>query len=95
MRMNGADRELDQPTPFSEMKIVSISAVGMENSVLLVAGLGEHSVAEQMWRATSGSTLVRHDLSGLADGSYTAGSTDCSPNCAWTTGTCRAPCGWA
>lgn len=68
MRMNDADRELDQPKPFIEMKIISIYAVGMENSVMLVAGLGEHSVAEEVWRATAGSTLVRHDLSRLADG---------------------------
>lgn len=58
----------DRPTHAIEMKIVSIYAVAMENSVILVAGLGEHGVAEEVWRATAGSTLVRHDLSRLADG---------------------------
>ncbi|ONI91563.1 cobalamin biosynthesis protein CobW [Saccharothrix sp. ALI-22-I] len=40
----------------------------METSVILVAGLGEHVVAEEVWRALPGSVLVRHDLSGLAEG---------------------------
>lgn len=40
----------------------------METSVILVAGLGEHVVAEEVWRALPGAVLVRHDLGGLADG---------------------------
>lgn len=40
----------------------------MGTSVILVAGLGEHVVAEEAWRALPGSVLVRHDLSRLAEG---------------------------
>ncbi|WP_238598043.1 hypothetical protein [Saccharothrix sp. ALI-22-I] len=40
----------------------------MDTSVVLVAGLGEHTVAEEVWRALPGAVLVRHDLSRLADG---------------------------
>ncbi|MBP2337251.1 G3E family GTPase [Saccharothrix coeruleofusca] len=40
----------------------------MDTSVVLVAGLGEHSVAEEVWRALPGSVLVSHDLSELSDG---------------------------
>lgn len=40
----------------------------METPVVLVAGLGEHTVAEEVWQALPGSVLVRHDLSLLAEG---------------------------
>ncbi|MFC5054217.1 hypothetical protein [Saccharothrix xinjiangensis] len=40
----------------------------METPVVLVAGLGERTAAEQVWQALPGSLPVRHDLHGLADG---------------------------
>jgi G3E family GTPase len=40
----------------------------METSVVLVAGLGEHVVAEEVWRTLPGAVLVRHDLSRLTEG---------------------------
>lgn len=40
----------------------------MDTTVILVAGLGEHVVAEEVWRALPGAVLVRHDLSRLAEG---------------------------
>ncbi|HEX6339883.1 ribosome hibernation factor-recruiting GTPase MRF [Umezawaea sp.] len=40
----------------------------MRTEVVLVAGLAEHDVAEEFWRACPGSVLVRHDLRDLADG---------------------------
>ncbi|WP_158839770.1 ribosome hibernation factor-recruiting GTPase MRF [Saccharothrix deserti] len=40
----------------------------MGTEVVLVAGLAHHDVADELWRASPGSVLVRHDLSGLAEG---------------------------
>lgn len=40
----------------------------MGTDVVLVAGLADHDVADEIWRASPESALVRHDLSGLADG---------------------------
>ncbi|CAL9573539.1 putative protein [Actinosynnema sp. ALI-1.44] len=40
----------------------------MDTTAILVAGLGEHVVAEEVWRALPGAVLVRHDLSRLAEG---------------------------
>ncbi|MFJ6671886.1 ribosome hibernation factor-recruiting GTPase MRF [Actinosynnema sp. NPDC091369] len=40
----------------------------MGTEVLLVSGLAQHDVAEEVWRATPGSVLVRHDLRDLAQG---------------------------
>ncbi len=40
----------------------------MGTEVVLVAGLAHHDVADELWRASPESVLVRHDLSGLADG---------------------------
>ncbi|MFD0201976.1 MULTISPECIES: GTP-binding protein [Saccharothrix] len=40
----------------------------MDTSVILVAGLGEHTVAEEVRRALPGAVLVRHDLARLAEG---------------------------
>jgi G3E family GTPase len=40
----------------------------MGTEVVLVAGLAEHDVAEEVWRTSPGSVLVRHDLSRLAEG---------------------------
>ncbi|WP_447007878.1 ribosome hibernation factor-recruiting GTPase MRF [Saccharothrix isguenensis] len=40
----------------------------MGTEVLLVAGLAQHDVAEEVWRASRGSVLVRHDLRDLAQG---------------------------
>ncbi|WP_246292117.1 GTP-binding protein [Lentzea indica] len=40
----------------------------MAAQVVLVAGLTRHDVADELWRASPESVLVRHDLSGLADG---------------------------
>ncbi|GAA3661139.1 G3E family GTPase [Lentzea atacamensis] len=40
----------------------------MAAQVVLVAGLTHHDVADELWRASPESVLVRHDLSGLADG---------------------------
>ena len=40
----------------------------MGTEVLLVAGLAHHDVAEEVWRASPGSVLVRHDLRDLAEG---------------------------
>ncbi|MEU4768052.1 GTP-binding protein [Actinosynnema sp. NPDC023794] len=40
----------------------------MGTEVVLVAGLVEHDVAEELWRALPGSVLVRHDLRDLAEG---------------------------
>ncbi|MFD0200868.1 MULTISPECIES: ribosome hibernation factor-recruiting GTPase MRF [Saccharothrix] len=40
----------------------------MGTEVLLVAGLAPHDVAEEVWRASPGSVLVRHDLRDLAHG---------------------------
>ncbi len=40
----------------------------MGTEVLLVAGLMRHDVAEEVWRASPGSVLVRHDLRDLAQG---------------------------
>ncbi|MGM1064898.1 ribosome hibernation factor-recruiting GTPase MRF [Saccharothrix sp. Mg75] len=40
----------------------------MGTEVVLVAGLAQHDVAEEVWRALPGSVLVRHDLRGLAEG---------------------------
>ncbi|GAA1301766.1 ribosome hibernation factor-recruiting GTPase MRF [Saccharothrix xinjiangensis] len=40
----------------------------METEVVLVAGLADHDVAEEVWRASPGSVLVRHDLRDLAQG---------------------------
>ncbi|PRY46561.1 ribosome hibernation factor-recruiting GTPase MRF [Umezawaea tangerina] len=40
----------------------------MKTVVVMVAGLGEHRVAERVWRAREGSVLVRHDLGRVADG---------------------------
>ena len=51
-----------------ELKMIVVYGGGMETSVILVAGLGEHVVAEEVWRAVPGSVLVRHDLSRLAEG---------------------------
>jgi G3E family GTPase len=48
--------------------MISIYSGRMDTSVVLVAGLGEHSVAEEAWRALPGAVLVRHDLGGLAEG---------------------------
>lgn len=35
---------------------------------MVVAGMGAHGVAEEVWRSSPGSVLVRHDLSRLVDG---------------------------
>ncbi|HEX7302077.1 ribosome hibernation factor-recruiting GTPase MRF [Lentzea sp.] len=40
----------------------------MGTEVVLVAGFGQNDVADEIWRATPGSVLVRHDLRGLAEG---------------------------
>ncbi|WP_434445523.1 CobW family GTP-binding protein [Lentzea sp. E54] len=40
----------------------------MAARVVLVAGFTPHDVADELWRASPESMLVRHDLSGLADG---------------------------
>lgn len=40
----------------------------MAAQVVLVAGFAHHDVADELWRASPESVLVRHDLSGLADG---------------------------
>ncbi|MFD1149872.1 CobW family GTP-binding protein [Saccharothrix hoggarensis] len=40
----------------------------METVVVVVAGMGGHGVAEEVWRASPGSVLVRHDLSALSSG---------------------------
>jgi G3E family GTPase len=40
----------------------------MGTEVVLVAGLADHDVADEIWRASPESVLVRHDLSGLAEG---------------------------
>ncbi|MBY8851370.1 ribosome hibernation factor-recruiting GTPase MRF [Saccharothrix longispora] len=40
----------------------------MRTEVVLVAGLADHDVAEELWRACPGSVLVRHDLRDLAGG---------------------------
>ncbi|MDX8035302.1 GTP-binding protein [Lentzea sp. BCCO 10_0856] len=40
----------------------------MAARVVLVAGFTPHDVADELWRAAPQSVLVRHDLSGLADG---------------------------
>lgn len=40
----------------------------MAARVVVVAGFGPHDVADEFWRAAPESVLVRHDLSGLADG---------------------------
>ncbi|MFD4676120.1 GTP-binding protein [Lentzea sp. NPDC058450] len=40
----------------------------MAARVVLVAGFTHHDVADELWRASPESSLVRHDLSGLADG---------------------------
>ncbi|NUT49029.1 MAG: cobalamin biosynthesis protein CobW [Saccharothrix sp.] len=40
----------------------------MGTEVVLVAGLARHDVAEEIWRASPGAVLVRHDLRGLAAG---------------------------
>jgi G3E family GTPase len=40
----------------------------MAARVVLVAGFTPHDVADELWRASPESVLVRHDLSGLADG---------------------------
>ena len=40
----------------------------MAARVVLVAGFTHHDVADEFWRASPESVLVRHDLSGLADG---------------------------
>lgn len=40
----------------------------MGTEVVLVAGFAAHDVAEEVWRASPGSALVRHDLRGLAEG---------------------------
>ncbi|MCS7479084.1 CobW family GTP-binding protein [Umezawaea endophytica] len=40
----------------------------MKTVVVMVAGVAEHPVAEEVWRALEGSVLVRHDLSRVAEG---------------------------
>ncbi|MEU7474893.1 GTP-binding protein [Lentzea sp. NPDC042327] len=40
----------------------------MAARVVLVAGFTQHDVADEVWRASPDSVLVRHDLSRLADG---------------------------
>lgn len=40
----------------------------MKTVVVMVAGVTEHRVAEEVWRAEEGSVLVRHDLSRIAEG---------------------------
>ncbi|HEX6347572.1 ribosome hibernation factor-recruiting GTPase MRF [Umezawaea sp.] len=40
----------------------------MKTVVVMVAGVAEHPVAEEVWRALEGSVLVRHDLSRIAEG---------------------------
>jgi G3E family GTPase len=40
----------------------------MAARVVLVAGFTHHDVGDELWRASPESVLVRHDLSGLADG---------------------------
>jgi G3E family GTPase len=40
----------------------------MAARVVLVAGFTHHEVADELWRASPESVLVRHDLSSLADG---------------------------
>jgi G3E family GTPase len=40
----------------------------MAAQVVLVAGFTHHDVADELWLASPESVLVRHDLSGLADG---------------------------
>jgi len=40
----------------------------MKTVVVMVAGVAEHPVAEEVWRAIEGSVLVRHDLSRIAEG---------------------------
>lgn len=40
----------------------------MAAQVVLVAGFTQHDVADELWRASPESVLVRHDLSSLADG---------------------------
>ncbi|WP_394620671.1 CobW family GTP-binding protein [Lentzea sp. JNUCC 0626] len=40
----------------------------MAARVVLVAGFTQHDVADELWRASPESSLVRHDLSGLAEG---------------------------
>jgi G3E family GTPase len=40
----------------------------MGTEVVLVAGLAHHDVAEEVWRVSPGSVLVRHDLRDLAEG---------------------------
>lgn len=40
----------------------------MGTEVVLVAGFADHDVADEIWRASPDSVLVRHDLSGLAEG---------------------------
>ena len=40
----------------------------MKTVVVMVAGLAEHSVAEEVWRSRAGSVLVRYDLGRIAEG---------------------------
>lgn len=40
----------------------------MKTVVVMVAGVTEHPVAEEVWRALEGSVLVRHDLSRITEG---------------------------
>lgn len=40
----------------------------MRTPLVLVAGLTEHTVAEEVWRSSAGAVLVRHDLSRIAEG---------------------------
>ncbi|MEU4743172.1 GTP-binding protein [Actinosynnema sp. NPDC023658] len=40
----------------------------MGTEVVLVAGLAHHDVAEEIWRASPGAVLVRHDLRDLTEG---------------------------
>ncbi|KOX34181.1 cobalamin biosynthesis protein CobW [Saccharothrix sp. NRRL B-16348] len=40
----------------------------MGTEVVLVAGLARHDVADEVWRASPGSVLVRHDLRDLSEG---------------------------
>ncbi|ANZ40079.1 cobalamin biosynthesis protein CobW [Lentzea guizhouensis] len=40
----------------------------MAARVVLVAGFTQHDVADELWRASPDSVLVRHDLTALADG---------------------------
>jgi G3E family GTPase len=47
---------------------LSFTVADVETVVVVVAGTGAHGVAEEVWRASPGSVLVRHDLSSSADG---------------------------